>query len=146
MKLFLLLSVLSLSVAMHARAQKVSSAFQLDDYRWKNRLVLIFGSETDSLVDEQLSLLRRAEDVLAERDVLKFSFTDSSPDIISKETEALYHKFNLSDNNRITTILIGKDGSEKLRVKNNVLSVELLLTTIDAMPMRRREMQRQYKP
>ncbi|EMR02900.1 hypothetical protein ADICEAN_01938 [Cesiribacter andamanensis AMV16] len=39
------------------------------------------------------------------------------------------------------TLLIGKDGTEKLRSRE-VLSSERLFLTLDAMPMRQQEMQR----
>ncbi len=41
-------------------------------------------------------------------------------------------------------ILVGLDGTEKFRAKNTVTPVSVLLTLIDDMPMRRREIIQGY--
>lgn len=57
----------------------------------------------------------------------------------SKANAAVFKKYKASTLN-FTFILIGKDGGEKLR-SNKPISLKKLYGTIDAMPMRKGEMQ-----
>lgn len=118
---------------------------ELNEFRWKNRVLLVFSANEDSshLTDQKEALLRD-EAGLIERDLLIFEITKDQ-----EITELLHEKEYRSNTNLwrsyeisnadITVLLIGKDGTEKLR-STSVLSSKELYAVIDAMPMRRTEM------
>lgn len=126
-------------------AQNSQSPSDLNQYQWKNRLLLIFApSEANELFQAQLNEFEGAEEGFNDRDLKIFyllmdgaSLVEGEP-ISTTATEHLYKEYNVTEG-AITVILIGKDGTEKLRV-GEVLPTPKLFSVIDAMPMRKREM------
>lgn len=106
----------------------------LESYLWKNRLFLVFSpSSRNPLLLDQLEKLRAVRSGLVERDLLVL--TDTEPEQAGDlRDELVIEGFEV--------LLIGKDGGVKARSQAPVTSEELF-TTIDAMPMRRRERQKQ---
>ena len=106
----------------------------LESYLWKNRLLLVFSpSSRNPLLLDQLEKLRAVRSGLVERDLLVL--TDTEPEQAGDlRDELVIEGFEV--------LLIGKDGGVKARSQAPVTSEELF-TTIDAMPMRRRERQKQ---
>jgi hypothetical protein len=103
----------------------------LEAYRWSARPVLVFAPDSDDArYTEQIALLRAAEAGLAERDIVVL--TDTAPDEKGRLRAALAV-------DGFEVLLVGKDGGVKLR-QETPLSVDDLFATIDAMPMRQREM------
>ncbi|MGR3370307.1 MAG: DUF4174 domain-containing protein [Sagittula sp.] len=103
----------------------------LEAYRWSVRPVLVFAPDSDDAqYTEQIALLRAAEAGLAERDIVVL--TDTAPDEKGRLRAALAV-------DGFEVLLVGKDGGVKLR-QETPLSVDDLFATIDAMPMRQREM------
>ncbi|MRT24981.1 DUF4174 domain-containing protein [Enterobacteriaceae bacterium RIT697] len=100
----------------------------LDKYQWKYRPVVIFApSKSDADYVHQMKILNESKSALTDRDIVVLS--DTSP----------------ADNGRLRAklepigfelVLIGKDGGVKLREKRPI-SAEVLLSTIDRMPMRK---------
>jgi len=119
--------------------------FSLADYRWENRVVLIFGpDESDARFSEQKSLIYPTGDGIDDRDlkivtvvnrgkskVGELPITDESP-------KNLRDQFDITDE-QFSILLIGKDGGEKLR-SIDVIAPDELFSVIDRMPMRQREM------
>lgn len=110
-----------------------------------HRSVMYFAPSKDVLVDEFLLGTLINECALDERDVVTMVITKdgfSSPSWVKETFD--YHKlvkmYDIDDGDH-TAVLIGKDGSEKLRwgPTTNWIQVK---NTIDAMPMRRAEMAR----
>lgn len=95
------------------------------------RQVLIFGPETNKLVTYQLQLFRDARHELNERDIVVIDVDDD---------RSLYARYRVTEG-VFTVILIGKDGTEKLR-RNEILPPDELFAIVDAMPMRKAEMRR----
>jgi hypothetical protein len=120
----------------------------LDQYQWKNRLLLLFApDEEDRTYKLQLEELLKQERGLRERELLIFHiFPDSVklPDgTVSGQADASnLRKHYVIPQKETATLLIGKDGGEKLRSRD-LLTTERLFQTIDAMPMRRQEMKEQ---
>lgn len=116
----------------------------LNPYSWKNRILLVFSSQEYIQFDQQLNLFSAHQSGMDERDLIVFEvLSDKVSQTQGKEygqnaAEKLRKQYNV-DKNDFTVILIGKDGTEKLR-QQKVLSIDKLFATIDAMPMRRREM------
>lgn len=119
----------------------------LEDYRWKNRLVLVFESADDKKeYITQLNELNKSREGINERDMLVFlvrpnAVTDLEDQSISPLSSVdLKKRFGIGED-EMATLLIGKDGGVKLRSKKAVSSQELF-ALIDGMPMRRSEIRR----
>jgi hypothetical protein len=116
----------------------------LENYHWKNRVMLFFApSPEDEQYQEQLEYLSNDQD-LQERDLVVFHiFAEQGgfageQRLSEEESEAVRQPFAI-DKQRFAVVLIGKDGTEKQRWQKPVESSEVF-ALIDAMPMRRQEM------
>jgi len=123
-----------------------TSAQHLDDYRWKNRVVLLFaGPGSESLFRKQVNELNVDPEGLLERDLIIFTVSPHRIiNLIERKTanlsaEQLWDKYSRQGEG-FQYILIGKDGGIKLD-KNEFIPNDYLFAVIDAMPMRKREMQ-----
>ncbi|MEM7550576.1 MAG: DUF4174 domain-containing protein [Bacteroidota bacterium] len=121
----------------------------LDEFRWENRILLVFSKDTlNSDYKEQLKSHYSEADEYLERDLRVFiiseeSIFDESLEKIESTALKLRNQFSVQEDD-FTVILIGKDGGEKLRSSKPIRN-EKLFSTIDAMPMRRSEMIREKK-
>lgn len=97
-------------------------------YRWEVRPILVFSAEGDPRLDDQIARLEASEAALLERDTIVIVDTE--------EASPLRARFEPGP---FTVILVGKDGTEKLR-ENRVVGPDEIAALIDTMPMRRREM------
>lgn len=117
---------------------------ELENYRWQNRLLLIFAPDTtDSDYRRQRAWLEEQE--LRDRDLLVFYFFDQDPGylankLIPVEAAAVAQEQFEIDPEQFAVILIGKDGGVNLRSDQPTAPIDLF-ALIDAMPMRQREMQ-----
>jgi hypothetical protein len=118
----------------------------LDEYRWKNRLVLIFAPSNEyRFYLEQKSEFEVKSDELEDRDIIVFELLEAGISRIAEiplnneQQSLLRKKFEVIDD--FVFILIGKDGTVKLRAKEPV-STNDLFSLIDSMPMRKEEMRR----
>jgi len=115
-------------------------------YHWQNRIVLIFAAEDDPMLEKQLELFEKNQGGMDERDLVVFRILrDQVIQTIGdkydkKSAEKLRNQYSVAEGD-FSVILIGKDGSKKLQ-QQEVLGVDKLFATIDAMPMRRREMRK----
>ena len=99
----------------------------LTQYRWHNRPLVIFApSKTDPAYITQMSMLEKQQAELAERDIIVL--IDTSPTANGTLRKQLNPK-------GFEVVLVGKDGGMKLR-ETTPLDTEVLLSTIDKMPMR----------
>jgi len=104
----------------------------LEQHRWKNRLILLFASgENDQAVEEQKRLLEAEKSAVDERDLLVFVFN-------SGDGESLRERYAV-DEEKTTLLLVGKDGGVKLR-EAAPIEPNLIFALIDTMPMRQSEM------
>jgi hypothetical protein len=110
----------------------------LDDYRWKKRLLVVTGSSHElaaRLKDAKQGLLERDLEVLVlAGPVGIWKSPDSS--LAGELRERLKVRADPPE-----VILLGKDGRTILRWKADRFTVEALFASIDAMPMRKREME-----
>ncbi|UMA64881.1 DUF4174 domain-containing protein [Roseivivax marinus] len=103
----------------------------LSALRWEARPVLLFAaSANDAAYTEQLAALREARAGLADREIVVLA--DTSPDM----NGALRQRFGPDG---FLFVLVGKDGGVK-RTETAPIAAGSLFDTIDAMPMRQREM------
>ena len=138
----LLLSVLSMIMGAQANGQ---NRLNLEDYRWKNRLILAFAPSSEDTgyraLQEELAVQK--EEVI-DRVILVFHIMESGEIKLEDTTLPIgsgdYLRDRYSVRSRIfTVLLIGKDGGVKLRREGRVELKEILVL-IDTMPMRQREM------
>ena len=123
-------------------------AQNLDQYRWENRLVLLLTPTTDNtILQEQLRIFAADPDGLTER---KLQIIQLSPKQIrlgydqakgwKPSNSKLYQQYH-TKNRSFEAILIGLDGGIKER-DTKPFTLDRLYAWIDAMPMRRAEIQR----
>lgn len=98
----------------------------LDDYVWKNRVLLIFN---DGPSGEQSEIVAQAQNGFEERDFVI---------IHARSGDDFNGRFDISEG-YFSVILIGKDGGEKAQWDAPVQATEIFMR-VDAMPMRQREM------
>ncbi len=133
-RLFLLLTGWLLVQSM--AAQVSSHSFSLDDYRWKNRLLLVFFDtpEGEKAYQAQRQHFEQQQAQLSERDLLILD----DPSVVNDHSE----RFNITDiEDGFTMILIGKDGGQKATYEG-LTPPSRIFERIDQMPMRRAEMRK----
>lgn len=112
-----------------------AAADPLAAHRWTSRLLVVIApGRDDAAYREQVRLFERAQAGSRERDLVLVEGTGDSAD-----ARALRRRFGVPDDS-FRAILVGKDGGAKLSAAQPISS-EQLFDTIDAMPMRRSEMQ-----
>ena len=131
-------------MALFLFSHKIVFSQDLSSYRWKNRLLLVFSQDEDSeKIHKQFTLLQQEMAGLQERKLVLYEIYPEKYKSLNHEEKwinsgSLYKEYKKSDTS-FEVVLIGLDGSVKLR-QNEILSIEKLFSTIDAMPMRRWEM------
>ena len=128
----------------HARAQQAGLT-TLAAQKNQTRPLLIFAPKPD---DPQMGIQLRSLNLHAaavqERQIAVIALPYGSPSpsplqLSDSDAEAARRRFQVAPTD-FAVILIGKDGGVKLR-SSRPLSIEKLNETIDAMPMRKDEMQ-----
>lgn len=122
-----------------------SNTFDLHQFQWRNRLLLIFApSPTSEVYIEQQRLFHDYSAALDERDMIIGSLFEQSEGYVGNsaiqpvEASALRTRFKVGSGS-FTALLVGKDGGVKEHFETPV-TPEQLFAIIDAMPMRRQEM------
>lgn len=123
---------------------KAPSQFNMDEYAWSHRPVLVFADQVDSPeLRKQLQLFQPHEAGLAERqNVVIVAAGDRvtvSGEIVSTSPQALRERYGLDPNQPFAVLLIGKDTGVKLH-RTQPVTAQTLFALIDTMPMRRQEM------
>jgi hypothetical protein len=142
----------ALTRAIEARQGQDSpiSQLNLEDYRWQNRLILIFApnSKDETFIAQRRLLVEQPAEA-AERDLLIFSLFEEEPGRLNDSSISVAANRDARDRFKVVpgsfaVLLIGKDGGVKLHSRQLVSSGEIF-GLIDTMPMRQREMQEQSK-
>jgi hypothetical protein len=126
-----------------------AAAPSLEQFQWKNRVVVVFSNDDDprgesqvnELLSQRLGVSERDMVVLRVRgDVVHPVFGDSSDvniDDLRRDLEA-------PDLAEFAAVLVGKDGTVKLRVSEPISGAELF-SIVDSMPMRAAEATRRQE-
>jgi hypothetical protein len=110
---------------------------KLNTYTWQKRVLLVIApSANDEQIQKQQDILQKQKAGLQDRDLEIIYLPMNTAK--QGDQDFLMRKFNMKPN-EFYAILIGKDGTEKLR-SAIPLEAEKLFGTIDAMPMRKEEM------
>jgi len=118
---------------------------ELRKHEWKNRIIVILTSDNQNAkYNEQLETFENETEGFKERKLVVYHATPTKYKTGFqknnwKKSSQLYDRFKQSDSD-FEIILLGLDGGVKLR-QENLLTVRKLYGTIDAMPMRRREIE-----
>ena len=152
MRLIPILLILSalLAPAM-ADSPPDSVDFRLDAHRWEHRLLVVFASsDTADALTAQRNAFADREAGVRDRDLLLlflkgpaegqlFEAPGTEPQPLTEAAvRRLYDHFGVPTE-AFRVVLVGKDGTEKRRDAEPV-SARSIFDTIDAMPMRQREM------
>jgi hypothetical protein len=119
------------------------------DYTWKFRPVFVFtGPDGDASFEEQQRLFRAHRSGLVEREVVVVwvkgdRVTSELGPAPTLEASQLRTRYGASTSG-FSVVLVGKDGGVKL-TQAVPLQADRLFATIDAMPMRRREMAKEQR-
>ena len=119
---------------------------KIDDYQWKNRLVILLSeSEDNEAYLLQTDDLRTVLSGLEERKILVISLTPNYQitgiENQNKHIPTLSYKNLKKESEGFEILLIGLDGYSKLR-QSELLEHQELFDLIDRMPMRRQEMEK----
>jgi hypothetical protein len=119
--------ILSLMAIM---IQKELQGIELNQYLWKNRIILTFADDEDhaDLIKLKVEMKENNCEIL-NRDLLHFHFSNDGK--IGNHTTTNDQSFRI--------LLIGKDGGIKYE-SNQYVSLIQLFKLIDSMPMRQDEM------
>ena len=119
-------------------------AVDLDDYTWRNRLLLVVAPEASNTAVKQVrDTLERYSDELVDRDLLIFQLFMRGQSLIgdrpiaASQVQQLRAKLGVDTDERVL-LLVGKDGSVKRRAPL-LTDLQEIFRQIDAMPMRRNE-------
>ena len=133
------LLVLDLSVA-------IAQSFGMDNFLWKNRPLLVFAPSADAPAAQELGIaVTKAQEDFGDRDMVLIEvYQDDAALLDGKRlpggtARALRDHYGVAEG-ETRVILVGKDGSEKLR-NSVVTDLEPIFRLIDSMPMRRLVMQ-----
>ncbi len=122
---FIAITVICMLGSLHAEP--------LTQYLWKRRVVMSFSAAEST--PERISLLKQIKQYQCEFDDRQMVHIDLIAG--SSDHQLLSRQFSVPNKN-FNLVLLGKDGGVKLLTSQP--SVENLLTLIDTMPMRQREL------
>jgi hypothetical protein len=124
-----------------------TGTIDLEEYKWKNRLLVVFSPSEDYARYRDLrKQLQDQESAIVDRDLLVFHILERGEswlgDIsIDRQSAALLRDRFSAKPGQYTVVLIGKDGGEKLR-RGDEVNIAEIFSLIDSMPMRQREMRK----
>ena len=123
------------------------TADPLQDFRWKNRILLILPPQEIAKINLQLLKHQKA---IVERNLIIINLSESSESFTNQMTlskdqlQTLRTRYKLNNESKPFFTLIGKDGEEKAR-QDEQLDLQKIFTLIDSMPMRKAEMKNGLK-
>ena len=129
----------------NSRMQNYKDSLDLSDFRWKNRLILLFSpSKDDSSYKNQKNRFDSLENELADRDLIVFHVYPNAgcyqSSKINQSSAQKLRKYYGIEPKQSTVLLIGKDGGVKLQEEMPIEAAQIF-ALIDKMPMRIREME-----
>jgi hypothetical protein len=128
-------TVLPLTLAAAAQPQPAPAQRPIGQPR---RLFVFAPDRNDPMLQRQQALLRGGASAVHERDLHVIEVIGDTVAGAHDYAAALRQRYAVQSA-RFGIVLVGRDGGVKLRSRD-VLSLDRLTGTIDAMPMRRREM------
>ena len=128
------------------------TAQNLEKHTWKNRILLVKTSDSSSAIyREQIKEFSNSSEELKVRKFVLYKIINdhfemidfTNPELIdSGKIQGKQIGKSLNDKDNFEVILIGLDGGIKLQ-QTKVLTKEALFNIVDAMPMRRSELNKE---
>jgi hypothetical protein len=116
-------------------ATNEGKAAPLDQFRWKNRVLVVVAPAGDPAAAEQRRIYDSAVKGMSERAIVLSEALDGS-----ERSRQIRSRLN-ADGRRFQVFLVGKDGNTAIS-SDQPVSADYLFGKVDAMPMRRDEMRR----
>jgi hypothetical protein len=119
-------------------------SFSFEQFRDRNRVLVLFAPKADHpRFMEQADLIGGRHSGFMERDLVRIDVVGDTAaadgvTLADGTARPIRRELNAPDD-QFLVVLIGKDGTQKIR-RTEPLGVDELYATIDAMPMRQREM------
>ena len=141
---------LGLAALLTGMTLTLTSASQagMQRFEWQNRPLLVFAPDRDdTALDRQIEIAESHAAGWRERDMVTIVIAGDRPVTVdgtrAKDlvNDSLRQRYRVRGDS-FAAILVGKDGTEKLRHVRPIAASKLF-QTIDAMPMRRREIREQ---
>ena len=126
----------------HPISHEDTSSF-MDSYRWQKRPLIVLAPHPDAALvrAQRLALGRDRHERLTHDmvwiEVLGSEVTINGTPVAGVRAADLRRRYGIAHED-VWVLLVGKDGGVKLR-RSEPISADELFATIDAMPMRRRE-------
>ncbi len=152
MRLLLACGLALIPLSAMATPPTDSIDFRLEEQRWEHRLLFVFAaSDTSEALVRQEKAFAEHDAGFRDRDLLLFTVTGSDwgtrrlvpgtdpQPLTEAAARRLRDRFGVAPD-AFRIVLVGKDGTEKRRDAEPV-TARSIFDTIDAMPMRQREMQ-----
>lgn len=114
----------------------------MEKYKWQNRILVIESNSMDDIkYKSQISELKSNFSALSDRKLKIYSlFENGYATGFDQKVVPYENSVSKKAKSSFSVTLIGLDGGKKL-VQNELLLCEKLFAIIDAMPMRRRELE-----
>ena len=151
MRQFLSLVILALLPAITMATPADSVDFRVEDHRWEHRLLFVFApSNTSEALIQQEEAFANHDAGFRDRALLLLTVTGNDQGthrtvpgseprpLTGASARQLRERFDVAPD-AFRVVLVGKDGTEKRRDAESV-TARSIFDTIDAMPMRQREM------
>ena len=121
----------------------------LENFLWKNRIVFIFADSNDNGQYKSFKKDWNSNNIgIQDRDIILFEIINNKHGFL--DNKPISDKSLIAITNQIGTeakffeiVLVGKDGSVKLRSSDS--SLNEIFSLIDTMPMRQREIKQKQK-
>lgn len=111
----------------------------IDAMRWEERVLLLFAPrERDAALSKQRKIVGAGGDGFRDRQLKIVEIVGDSVSGARDYAPRLRQRYRIASD-EFAVVLLGKDGAVKLRA-NRPIDTAQLFTTIDAMPMRQREL------
>lgn len=141
--IFLLIFIKSAMISAQSNPEEL---IDLSDFRWENRLLLVFTPElSHSKTIEVMSMIENNREGILDRDLLVFYIFEKGQStygdsLMNEKSEKHLRQKYYATNGETTVVVIGKDGGEKYRQINQI-DVDRIFARIDMMPMRKSELE-----
>lgn len=126
---------MSIGLISVAAAAALAEAPRLADMRWSHRVLLVAAAKDDPQLARQRAIFAGMAAAAGERDLVLVTIVGDRVTGAGDDARTLRRRFGLPEDGFVA-VLVGKDGGEKYRSRAAV-EPEMLVATIDAMPMRR---------
>ncbi|MDB5632472.1 MAG: hypothetical protein JWR49_1327 [Tardiphaga sp.] len=113
-------------------------AAPLDQFQWKSRVLVVVAPLGDPAAEEQRRIYNSAAKGMSERAIVLSEALDGS-----ERSQQIRSRLD-ADGKRFQVFLVGKDGHTAIS-SDKPVSADYLFGKVDAMPMRRDEMQRERR-